>query len=556
MNQLYAVDLAWPAWATYAVYQPLVGVNISAEFKSNDIQYLPGLAVNWSESSDGTTYTLNLRQNVTFSDGDAFNAYQAWAQLYGFYYLSGNSSTWLENYQLFNMSNVSFGPSTLATLHQSGLVDPSQTVLTMMRNSSWPIYVTGPYQIVFHLQAPFEWFLGTLISFDGLMFDTQYVLDHGGFGTPASVNSYFDNNAIPGTGPYTIDDVVTNSYVKFTQNPGYWGRSLTQADVAANPILDPGHAATVYIYYKPDDLSRFTDLSSGAAQISVIGSANWNSILSDPSTYSYLTMPPWGGLITIMPIQTQVYPTNITDVRQAIVHAINYTDIIKIALLGQGTTFQGPEYPAWKQFYDLGNASYSYNVTLAEQYLKQANITKMPALSLRVESSCEYCVDTAQIVQSDLSDIGLTVNIQVLQSSAWNAPYGNYTTNVQDASQIGQLSIVPLYAPNALTPADNWVAMVSNGSLWGNFAAYSNPIVQACVNAFTDSANITSLQSLCTKAQNQINADAPYAWIALNNLWYGDGSLVWNKNVISGFYADPLWTGQDTAPIINTITFA
>jgi hypothetical protein len=38
-------------------------------------------------------------------------------------------------------------------------------------------------------------------------------------------------------------------------------------------------------------------------------------------------------------------------------------------------------------------------------------------------------------------------------------------------------------------------------------------------------------------------------------LWDFGGSLVWQKGVISGFYLDPSWNGQNDAPIFNTVTF-
>jgi ABC-type transport system substrate-binding protein len=112
------------------------------------------------------------------------------------------------------------------------------------------------------------------------------------------------------------------------------------------------------------------------------------------------------------------------------------------------------------------------------------------------------------------------------------------------------------WSPYALTPADYWVTFVSNESVYGNVAAYSNPVVQKCITAFTSSADETYIQGLCTAAQAQIYNDVPYVYIGLSKLWSpGGGSLVWNKNVISGFLADPLATGESNTPFINTVTF-
>jgi ABC-type transport system substrate-binding protein len=562
LNQLYAVsELPWPNWLTYTVYQPLVSVNETAEYGTGQIQYLPGLADNWTISPDGKTYTFNLRHGVNFSNGDQFNAYQVWAEMYGFYYLSGNSSTWLESYGFFNMTNVNFGPSTIALMAKSGLNNPSQQVLTMMENHDWPIYVTNSSQIVFQLQSPFLWFPGTLIVFEGLMFDVNWLLQNGGFGTPSAFNSYFNQHPIPGTGPYTVTGVSENAFVKFAQNPNYWGKNLTQSQIAKQPIFDPGHAANVVIYYKSDNIVRFSDLQNNAVQIASVEPSEWNLVTSS-SQYSYFKMPSWNGEVALLGLNPNIYPTNITAVRQAIVHAINYTQLSQTAYLGSLTPYVGPEYPAWKQFYDLGGSQpYQYNVTLAQQILTQAkvNATDFPVFQLNVQSGCESCINAAQVVQSDLQTIGIKVNINVQSTSEYYVPFGPFQTNVKNAQEIGQLAFVNSgfgWGPATLTPADYWVTFVSNASVWGNWPGYSNPTVQACVNSFTSTNNVTKIQQLCTAAQQQIYKDAPYAWLGTFGLWLPPGgSLVWKNGVVKSFLVDPVWTGESTAPIFNTVTF-
>jgi len=561
LNVLVSNYSPWPEWQYQTVYQTLVNTNETGLLHTGNIQYLPGLAQNWSVSADAQTYTFNLRHNVTFSNGDPFNAYQVWMEFYGVYYLSYNSSSWLNNYNLFNYTGVNFGPVTIAQINQSGLISPSAQALAIMQNSSWPIYANGPYQLVLHLSGPFLWLPGTLLSYGGLLYDAQYVLNNGGFGTPTSPNTSFNLKPIPGTGPYVVTGVQEQAYVQFGQNPKYWGLSLTPAEIAQDPILDPGHVKNVIVYAKTDDLARYSDLSSGTVQIADIQPSDWSLITSNPQEFSYLSLPSWNGLISTLGLNTQVYPTNITLVRQAIVHAINYTNLYATAYGGNMTSFMGPEYPAWNQFYDLGNFKpYQYNLTLAKQDLAQANITNMPTFTLRIETGCQACVSAASIVQADLGQIGITVNIEVLTGSTYLSVYGGYSYNMQNAQQIGQLSWVDGgegWGAFALTPADYWFAFVNNQSVWGNWAIYSNPVVQKCVNAFSQTTNVTAIQSLCTAAQQQIYNDAPYAWIGVFGLWLPTGgSTVWNNHVIkSGFLIDPTWGGQSSLPIFNTVQF-
>lgn len=561
LNQLYAVSsLPWPNWLEDTVYQPLIGVNETSEYGTGVIQYEPALAINWTVSSNGSTYTMNLRQGVTFSNGDPFNAYQVWLEMYGFFYLSANSSTWLESYDLFNMTNVNFGPATVALINQSGgVTNPAQAALSVMENSSWPIYATGPYTIVFQLQSPFNYFPGTLVAYEGLIYDAQYLLENGGFGTPSQFNSDFNQSPIPGSGPYIVTSVSEDSYVQFTQSPNYWAKNWTEPQLAQQPIFDPGHAKNVIINYKPDDLTRYTDLATNASQVSMIESADWNLVQQNSAKFSFLSMPPWNGEVAAVAINSAEYPTNITSVRQAIVHAINYTDIAQTVFFGELSQFVGPEYPAWKQFYDLGNFTpYQYNLTLAQAELNSSGVTNFPVLNFTVITGCEFCILTAQIVQSDLAQIGITVDIEVQDTTSYYTPYGSYLSEVGSANQIGSLSLLGAeeWGPATLTPADYWYTFVSNESLYGNWAVYSSPSVDACANAFTSSTNTSFIQETCAKAQAQIYDDAPYAWLGLVTLWYAAGSLVWQKSVVSGFLVDPVWDGQDTAPIFNTLTFS
>jgi ABC-type transport system substrate-binding protein len=557
LNQLYAPQIApFPNWLQDDVYQPLINVNGTAQSQGN-IMYLPGLAINWTTSADAETYTFNLRQGVTFSDGNAFNAYQVWMNMLAAYYTTGNSSTFLILYNVFNMSNVKFGAATIALINQSGLINPSAQAMSIMMNSSWPIYVTSPYQIVFHLKSPFIYFVGLFAAYLGLQFDAQYVLDHGGFGAFGAINSQFNQHPIPGTGPYMVTSMAENAYVQFSQNPTYWGKNLTAAQIAVNPTLDPGHVKNVIINYKPDDLARYTDLNTGAAQIVEVLKSNWNLVLSNPDKFSYFVTPPYAALMSGVGFNTQLYPTNNTWFRQALVHAINYTDICVKAFLGECSPVVGPEYPVFKQFYNLNNATpYSYNLTLAKQDLNKSGITNPPTLTFRIEAGLPYHADVAAVVQGDLSALGINVNIVVQTNAQYYSAFGSLSYETQNAASIGHITMMAtdVWIPNSLDPVESWNILMSNSSPF-NVAVYTNPVVQKCTDGFTSSNNITYLQSICKQAETQIYNDAPYAWFNTFNLWQRDGSLVWQKSVIKGFLVDPLDGGQNTMPLFNTVTF-
>ncbi|HYV99954.1 MAG TPA: ABC transporter substrate-binding protein [Candidatus Acidoferrum sp.] len=556
------------SWWMYTVFQPLVTLNGTALYQNGDTtQIEPVLAANWTISPDQMTYTFNLRQNVTFSNGDPFNAYQVWADWYDFYYLSGNATNFFTGYSVFNMSNVTFGPSTIALMTQSGLINPSPQLLSIMMNSAWPIYVTGPNQIVLHLEYPFHWMLQVLTTYVGMGagLDAQYILQNGGFGSPTGVNTYFNTHPIPGTGPYVTSDWQIGTYEKFTQNPTYWGKNLTPAEIQANPYVDPGHVATVFMYGKPDDISRYTDLSTGAAQIATIYTQNWPLVLANPDKYGYFKEPSDSMIVDGIGMNTLRYPTNNTDFRLAIEHALNLTDINSKVFFGTLTPLVGPEYKAQKTYYDLGNfAPYTYNVTLAQQYLQESgvNVANLAPLSFTVISGCAPCISTAQVVQAQLStSLGVPITVDVLPPSEMTIPYtagySSTASSIPVAQQESHFTWMgfPTYAPNAPTPADSWLFWVNGNSPSSNYANYGNPVVQKCVNSWFNGADETTITNLCTAAYAQVYQDAPYIWVGSPTLALGAGSVVWNKNVVSGFLMDPGFTGEVTSAIFNTVTF-
>jgi ABC-type transport system substrate-binding protein len=150
-------------------------------------------------------------------------------------------------------------------------------------------------------------------------------------------------------------------------------------------------------------------------------------------------------------MNTLRYPTNVTAVRQAIVHAINYTDISNKAFFGDLVPWVGPEFPTVRQYYDLGNfRPYTSNETVSQL--------------------------------------------------AW----------------LGSLTWADFFP----TPYDAWGEFVSNQSAAGNFALYSTPISQSCVNAFTNGSSNSTITDLCTKAQAQIYDAAPYIWLGSPKSFY------------------------------------
>jgi ABC-type transport system substrate-binding protein len=188
-------------------------------------------------------------------------------------------------------------------------------------------------------------------------------------------------------------------------------------------------------------------------------------------------------------------------------------------------------------------------------------VATLAPLEFRVIAGCTNCIAAAQIVQSDLAALGITVNVIVTPPSEYALPYSpgvsSYQASAADAQQESQLNYVgfPDFAPGVPSPADAWISFVSLASPTGNYANYGNDVVQKCVDIWFTTTNVTAIQDACAAANARIYEDVPYIWLGTPTLPLSSGSVVWDKTIVKGFLMDPTFTGDQSTPILNTITF-
>ena len=190
-------------------------------------QVEPWLASNYTVSPDGLTYTVNLRQGITFQDGSQFNAS---AVVFSFNRVvlmdSSSSNVWiLVGSQAPGLINGSFNYS-----HNfgSGAATYNQSQVNAYLASDGVQVGANPYQVIFHLgyaDASFPYILALTAA---SIVSPSFVISHwsaptDGHGYITGVNAGdtdpYMNNHTSGTGPYevksrnsTTGDVVLTSY--------------------------------------------------------------------------------------------------------------------------------------------------------------------------------------------------------------------------------------------------------------------------------------------------------------------------------------------------------
>jgi peptide/nickel transport system substrate-binding protein len=436
-----AVTYVTPGWEVVdQVYQGLITYN-----GSSITQYEGVLARSWLVSSDGMNYTFNLRDGVTFSNGDPFNAYVMWYSVYRTIVMQ-QSPYWILAQNLAAGNGVSFNV-TDAMLNSINYVNPSAANLTVMTNPEQSVQVINATEIQFNLgygsngAVPYSQFLATLQTPMAMAVDPAYVLAHGGV-VNGTKNGWLTTNAM-GTGFYELQSWVPSQSVSLVKNPSYWADSLPASEL--NNAIAPAILNNIIINFKPSAAS-IADLQSGKAQMILAPVTYYNVTHKISGVTTTILGPAFGSAeatsyVYMDPLAFQ--PFNNTLVREAISYAIDYQAIISDVFAGNAIQWVGPVPPGFQDYNQsvAGLSPYQFNATKAAELLAQAGYvsklpdgtklnpggTSFPSVGFLYDSDSPTDTEAAEIIATNLASVGITVNLSPL-------PYETYTSVIYSSS--------------------------------------------------------------------------------------------------------------------------
>src|SRR5579875_148828 len=200
----------------------------------------------------------------------------------------------------------------------------------------------------------------------------------------------------------------------------------TQAVLLRNPYYNPtpGPCEVIVTYVETTSNSP-TLLQSGQSDLALVDSADVHSLLQNPNLH--LAAVP-GHYETHLDYNVTWYPYNMTAFRQALVYAINQSAILQQAFSGYGTTAYNGQgnIPPISSSYSAHQMNYTYNTTEALNLLKSIKFTQDSSgtlhypngtavtLNLFADTSLSSDPTTANIIQTDLAKIGITVNVHTV----------------------------------------------------------------------------------------------------------------------------------------------
>jgi peptide/nickel transport system substrate-binding protein len=277
------------------------------------------------------------------------------------------------------------------------------------------VTATDKYTVTFEFTEP------SLEQFRYLMNEVHY----GSVAPKEAVEKYgvalnSDWRLAVGSGPFMITDYVSGSSVSAVRNPNYWGYDELYPQNQL-PYLD-----IIKILIIPDNATAYAALRTG--KVDIVEQVNWQQAASIQKTNPELLMTnrPEGGYG--ISYQLQQKPWSDIRVRKALQKAI---DIKTIAETFYGGFADPKPYAMWAvpgqcvpydQWPKEVQEGFTYDPAAAKKLLADAGYPSGFKFTLTVSTIHDQ--DLPQVVQSYFAAIGVTMEIQVMDNTAFNA----YTT--------------------------------------------------------------------------------------------------------------------------------
>jgi peptide/nickel transport system substrate-binding protein len=423
----------------------------------------PSLAQSWDISADGKTYTFHLRPGVKFHDGSPVTA-----------------------------EDVKFSVERAAFL----------------KASQWSFIFTGfksmevvdAHTVRAHLSAPRAPFLSDVALFAASVLPKKLVESMG--------EQKFFQNPI-GTGPFMFKSWAKGSEIIFTRNPHHFR--------APQPYVDEYHQLLV-----PDANTRVLQVQNGELDIALfVSPASAGSLLGNSNVTLHRDNFFDSHFVTI---QTQSKPF-LGDklVRQAMNYAIDKEAIVKHFIFGFGS-------PAGQALPNMFGASpsvkpYPYDMNKAKALLAKSKFPNGFTTTLFVDAS--YAAPDKQIaeyIQSQFKQLGITVNITVLndaahlaatQSPKFEMDVGYMTSDIVDPDELMSFAVAPHGGTNAI------------------WTYYQNPKIDTLVSQAASILDHKQRQKIYDQINTIHHDDAPMIFL------YWATSLSVSSSKVQGFKVLP-----------------
>lgn len=346
------------------VFDYLVGTDATGKVSTET-----GLARSWKVSSDGKTWTFQLRDGTTFQDGSPVTAEDA----------------------KFSLTRA-LGPRS--TTGYSGVL--KAVVAT--------IDAPAKDQLVITLKKPFSFLpdaLSRAVSSEGMVVPKAYLEAHG--------DSYFDSHPI-GSGPYQITERVPGSHIRLEAREHHWRIGVPRY-------------RSIYIRLVPEETTRIAMLRQGKLDIIDVSSERVGE-LRDEGFQLHIKQD--DALVNCWWVEAwEKTPIGDRRVREALSTAINRQEIGETIFSGMARPAAIPLGFSWS-FPEVGfevtpDLLYKFDPDRAKKLLAEAGYPKGFSTTIFTGPLPGFpqARNTAEAIAGYWQDVGLDVKVVPMDFSAF-----------------------------------------------------------------------------------------------------------------------------------------
>jgi peptide/nickel transport system substrate-binding protein len=353
----------------------------------------PNLAESWEASPDGRTWTFNLRDGVTFHDGEPFNAeavcfnFNRWYNFKGPFQLSSATYYWQTVFGGFSDRK---DPSLFRSCEA---VDERTVRLILTKGSASFLGALALTNFTFASPKALQEFGAD----EGTVDEETGFRPTGTYGTQHPT----------GTGPFKFESWTRGDRLVMVRNDDYWGEKANIERLIFRPI--------------PDNAARLQALQSGEIQGYDLVEPQDIATIEGDENLQILDRPPFN--VGYVGINQAHEPLDQLPVRQAIAHALNREEVVTNFYAGRGEVahaFMPPSLEGYAQ--DV--RKYDFDPDRARQLLQQAGAANAEiTFCYPTDVSRPYMPDPKRNFEAfaaDLREVGLRITPR---AAPWSPDY-------------------------------------------------------------------------------------------------------------------------------------
>jgi peptide/nickel transport system substrate-binding protein len=401
-------------------------------------------------SNDKLSYTIALRQGVSFNDGTPFNAQAVVTSLQRHVTLPGSSrASDLEPVESFTAS--------------------------------------GPYTVVIRLKALYTPLLARLPSFAYIMSPTQL----------AKLGDKFATNPVC-VGPFMYDTRIAGDSITVIKSPYYYNQKAVYLDKIVFKVASDGAAAAAAL--KAGDLQALDSISATELP-NLMQTSSLRVIQASGLGYQgvYVNIGNKNGVGNLPYSNVDTPLASSAKLRKAFEEAIDRTTLARVIFGGNVKPDCTPVSPANEQWYDASVKCTTYNPAAAKKLVAASGVPN-PTVHLLTQNLTDQ-LRLAQFVQAQEAAVGINVVIDTADSATTltRANAGNYDAYLN-------------YWSGGSDPDGNIYQFVATSGV-RNASGYSSPRLDLILENGRKATSTTARATLYHVAQEIILNDRPIIYL-------------------------------------------